>query len=145
MQARGGWRRLPSFARRTAGGGCLYMCIGDDCVFLDWGDEAVSAAGEGFDIAGARSGIPESFADLVYGGVEAVIEIDEGIGGPEFLADFFAGDDVAWALEEQGQDLKGLVLQAELRPVLAQLAGGQVKFEDAEADDSGTVCFRKIR
>jgi hypothetical protein len=57
-------------------------------------DETVSAAGEGFDVARAGSGVSESFAHLVDRGVQAVVEVDEGVGGPEFLLQFFAGDDI---------------------------------------------------
>ena len=43
--------------------------------------------------------ISESFAHLVDGGVQAVVEVDEGIGGPEFLLQLFACDEIAGALQ----------------------------------------------
>ncbi len=65
-----------------------------------------------------------------------MVEIDEGVGGPEFLAQIIASDHVASALQEQGEHLERLILQAELGAVLAQLAGGEVELEDAKAGDS---------
>jgi len=73
-------------------------------VVFDWNmygsDESVSAAGEGFDVAGSGGGISQGFADLVDGGVETVVEVDEGVGGPEFLLQLFAGDDLAGMVQQ---------------------------------------------
>ena len=100
---------------------------------MNFRDEAVAAAGQGFDVAGAGGGISEGLADLVDGGVEAMVEVDEGVGGPEFLLQFFAGDDFSGALEQQGEHLEGLTLQAKLDSALAQFACAEVEFEDSEA------------
>ena len=67
---------------------------------LHRGDEAVTAAGQRLDIAGTGGGIAERLAQLVYGRVQAVVEIDEGVGGPEFLAQLFAGDYLAGAVKQ---------------------------------------------
>jgi len=56
-------------------------------------DEAISTAGQRFDVARAGRGISQGFAHFVDGRVQAVIEVDERIGGPEFLLQLFAGDD----------------------------------------------------
>jgi hypothetical protein len=103
---------------------------------LNRSDEAVSAACQGFDEAGARSGIAQDFAYFVDGGVEAVVEVDEGVGGPEFLLKIFAGHDFSGAVEEHGKDLEGLSLEAKFDAAFAEFAGVQVEFEDAEADDA---------
>lgn len=96
---------------------------------LNVGEEAVSAARERFDEAGIGGGVAEGFAQLVDRGVEAVIEIDEGVRGPESLAEFFAGDDFAWTFEKSEQDLERLLLQAEAFVGLAKFAGARVCFE----------------
>ena len=98
------------------------------------GDEAVSAAGKGFDVAWARGGVSEGLADFVDGGVEAVVEIDESVGGPEFLLELFARDDFASAFEKQGENLERLALQAELDAAFAQFAGAEIEFEDSKAE-----------
>ena len=57
------------------GGGCM-----ED---VDRSDEAVASLGEGLDIAGAVGGVAEGFADLVDGGAEGVVEVDDRVTTPE--------------------------------------------------------------
>jgi hypothetical protein len=47
-----------------------------------------------------------------------VVEVHEGVGGPKFLAQFLASDDVAGALEQERENLERLLLQTELPAVL---------------------------
>ena len=54
-------------------------------------NEAVAAAGYRFDIGGSGGGIAQGLADFVYRGVEAVIEINKGVAGPELVLKVFAG------------------------------------------------------
>jgi hypothetical protein len=63
--------------------------------------ETISPAGERFYVPWAGRGISQGFAHFIDGGVETVIEIYEGIGGPQFLAKFFAGDDFTRALQQE--------------------------------------------
>ena len=53
----------------------------------DVGDEAVAAPGDGFDKSRALRRIAQRLADLVDRLVETMIEIDEGIRGPESAPD----------------------------------------------------------
>src|SRR5262249_32560993 len=76
--------------------------------------------------------ITQSFANLVDGGVEAVVEVYEGVGGPERLAHFFAGDDFAWPRQQSRQYLEGLLLQLDLDPVFPQFPRGEIGLEDSE-------------
>ena len=62
-----------------------------------------------------------------------MIEVDEGVGWPEAVAELFAGDDLAGFLEEQGKDLEGLVLELDSDAVLAEFAGAEVELEAREA------------
>jgi hypothetical protein len=106
---------------------------------LDRSDEAVSTAGKGFDEAGVVGGVSERLSDAVYGGVEAVLEVSEGVGGPEFLLQLFAGDQFS-AAEEQGfEHLEGLAGQADADALLAQFGGLEIRLEDTKAEDSR--CF----
>jgi hypothetical protein len=70
-----------------------------------------------------------------------VVEIHEGVGWPQLLAQLFARDHLAGALEQQGQHLKGLLLQAQLRTILAQLARGEVQLEDSKPHKSAGVAL----
>ncbi len=62
-----------------------------------------------------------------------MVEIHEGVRRPEPLAQLVARQDLAGTLQQHGEHLEGLLLQLEFRAVLAQLAGTQVHFANAEA------------
>ncbi len=78
---------------------------------VDGGDEAVSPPGQGFDEARARCGIAQRLADLVHRGIQAVIEIDKGVGRPDLFAQLIARDHFTGILEQRREDLKRLLLK----------------------------------
>jgi hypothetical protein len=61
--------------------------------------------------AGIIRCVPKGFADAVHGGIQAVLEVSEGVGGPEFLLQLFAGDQFSGAKEQGLEDLEGLCRQ----------------------------------
>jgi hypothetical protein len=65
-----------------------------------------------------------------------MVEIYEGVGGPQLLAKLVACDYFSGTLQQQGEHLEGLFLQAQLRAILAQFACCEVELEQAEARDS---------
>ena len=69
--------------------------------------------------------------------LRAVVEVDESVGLPEAGAQVVAGNDLAGGLEEEGQDLEGLLLEFDAQAVAAKLSGAQVELEYAEAAGSG--------
>ena len=69
---------------------------------------------------------PRASRNLVDRGIQAVIEVDEGVRGPELLLQFFARDDIAGAVEENGQHLERLPLQAQFGSAFAEFAGAEV-------------------
>ena len=97
------------------------------------GDETVATAGEGFDEAGIFGGVAEGFADLVNGGAEGVVEIDDCVFSPETGLQFFAGDDLSGAFEEGGEDLEGLALKLDAEAGLPQFSTLQIDLVEAEA------------
>jgi len=68
--------------------------------------EAVAAQGHGFDEARILWRIAQRLAQLVDGGVQAVIEVDEGVFGPQSLAEVIARDDAASLEEHLGPALE---------------------------------------
>ena len=66
-----------------------------------------------------------------------MIEIDEGVGGPDFRAQLVTGYDLARIPQERTEDLKGLLLKANAGAVFAQFSRGEVGFKDAEAQKAG--------
>ncbi len=77
-------------------------------------------------------GIPKCFSNLINRNVEAIVEIHEGVGGPEFLAQIVAGDDLAGIFQQHRENLERLVLKANLQAAFAQFAGGEVRLKNSE-------------
>jgi hypothetical protein len=65
-----------------------------------------------------------------------MIEIYEGIGRPQLLPQFRACDHLALMLQKQRQDLEWLLLDFNLRSVLAKLTRAKVNLEGPEANGS---------
>ena len=57
--------------------------------------------------------------------IQAVIEVNEPIGGPEPLAQLFSSHDFSGSLPEGNQQLKGLLLQLYPQSAALELAGLQ--------------------
>jgi hypothetical protein len=100
---------------------------------IDWGDEAVAAAGDGFDVAGVAAGVAEGLAQLVHGAVQAMVEVDEGVRLPELAAQFVARHQVAAPGDQADEDIDRAAAQADLQPLAAQLARRGIELEGAEA------------
>ena len=73
-------------------------------------EEAVAPAADGLYIAGLLGVVVEGFSEFLYGGVQAVLKDDGGIGWPEVLLDLMARDDLTGALGEIGEQAQRLVL-----------------------------------
>jgi len=68
--------------------------------------------------------------------VQAVVEIHERIGGPDFRSQLLARHQLAGVSEQRSKDVQRLPLKAPLHSVLAQFASTNVEVEHAEAKDS---------
>ena len=66
-----------------------------------------------------------------------MIEIDEGISGPDLFAQIFSRHDLTGILQQGGEDLKRLFLKPDASAVFAQLSGSQVDFKNAKAHKPG--------
>ena len=71
-----------------------------------------------------------------------MIEIDEGVCGPKGSLQFVPGNDLSRSLQQCFENLKGLLLQSDPQPVLAQFSGPKIDLEDAKADGCGTMLHR---
>src|SRR6185437_11365227 len=116
---------------------------------VDGGDEAVAALGEGLNVAWAFGGVAEGLADLVDGGAERVVEIDDRVTTPEAELEVLAGDDLSGALEERGKNFKGLRLQLNPKTGLPEFAALEVHLEKPEGEfrvgDGGRHCANRPR
>src|ERR1700740_2645158 len=95
-------------------------------------EKPVAAARQRLHIPRLLGGIAKGFSNFVDGGVQALVEVHEGVGGPQLLTKFLAGDDSAGVFEQQREHLEGLILQANLQPILSQLAGREVRLKNSE-------------
>jgi hypothetical protein len=79
-------------------------------------------------------GIAERVAQPLDGGVDAVIELDDGVVRPERLADLVAQHHLTGMVQQHEQDAEGLLVKADPDTVLAQLGGSSVQFERVETN-----------
>jgi hypothetical protein len=97
------------------------------------GDETVAAARQGFDETRVLMRIAESAAERLDRCIHAMLEIDEGVGGPEAGLQLFSGEQLAGLFEKQGENLEGTAGEMDLRTVFAQLAGTEINLVGVEA------------
>src|SRR2546427_4776331 len=75
-----------------------------------------------------------------------MVEVDKGVGGPDFLLQFLPGDDLPRTLQENLEDLEGLLLKFDLGALFAQFAGLEIQRKYPEANrPMGWVEIRHIR
>jgi hypothetical protein len=72
-----------------------------------------------------------------------VIEIDEGVGGPEASAQIVSRDDLSRPFQQLSEHLERLILQLDLVSLPAQFSRTQIEFEYSEA--SRMLPVRTIR
>ena len=83
--------------------------------------------------------IIKGFADFIYGCIQAVIEVNEGVGSPEGLFQLIAADGRACVFQQNHQNLKGLRLQPDSDAALAKLLTYQVHVIRAKVNGLGSV------
>jgi hypothetical protein len=110
--------------------------------FARWGgavhrsNEAITAAGERLNKDRSVCRFAQRIAQPLDRGIQAMIEVNEGVRRPEFIAQFLSSNELSRPFQERRQYLKGLFLQFYLLSPLAQFPGVEIDLEGAEADDS---------
>ena len=99
-------------------------------------NEPVAATRQRLHEPWALGRIVQGSTELVDCCVEANVEFDKRAGGPNRLAQVLTRHHFAGVLQEQGQDPKGLLLQPDLDPALAQLACVKINLEHSEPHHS---------
>ena len=115
----------------------LSSCATNDRICFDLADESIAAAWQRLDIARVISGVTERLAQPPHGGVEAVLEIDEGIVRPQALAKLVAVEELAGAIQKGKEKPERLLRQNDVRAVGVQLAGAGIQFEGTKSKASG--------
>jgi hypothetical protein len=63
-----------------------------------------------------------------------VVEIHEGVCGPEFIPELFAGYDLAGLSDQYSEDLEGLFLEPYSQPTLTQFASAKIQLENPKTE-----------
>lgn len=109
---------------------------------LDRANEAITTAGDGFDVTRIVSGIAQGSAELVNCGVKTVFEIDKGIVAPDLLTKFVTGDDLARTFEKEQENLKWLSGQTYTSAALEQLICVCVHLKGSKGDSRPELRLR---
>src|SRR5579862_1782997 len=97
-------------------------------------DKSVPAAVEGFYITRILRFVTKGLAELLHGTVEAKIEINKRIAGPEPFLQFFPTHHSPGTFQQQGQNLKWLILQFDVHAPLAEFASLKIQLIRTEAN-----------
>src|SRR5471030_1190493 len=124
---------VPITVRRNGRGKLLRgMFVGRRRLGLHRTDEAVAAPRQGFDKPGRFGWIPQSLAQPLDRGVDAMVELDHGIVGPQLLLQLFPSDQFTLALQQHRQNPDGLFGDFQFEPALTQFSGARIEFKHAE-------------
>jgi len=103
---------------------------------FDRRDEAIPATWDGFDVLRSGRGIAERFAQPLDGRVHAVLEVDEGVVGPEPLAQFLARHDAPRASEQCLQNRERLFREVGADAILPDLPAVRIQLDRTDRDAS---------
>jgi hypothetical protein len=81
--------------------------------------------------------------------VKAMVEIDKGVGRPDFYPKLFAGHEIAGTLQQRRKHTQGLALQAQLYTAFPEFTGAQIQLKNVETQHArgnrpGHVKFPKL-
>jgi hypothetical protein len=98
------------------------------------GDQkSIALPAHGFDKARFLRIVVEGPPDFSNRGIQAVLEVDKYISGPEMPLQLFPRNYFVRVLQEQEQRLQGARLQWDANAMLAQLSGAGIHFKDAKS------------
>jgi hypothetical protein len=88
----------------------------------DGSDKAITLFRDGFDVERLLGRATQGLAELHDSRIQAVIEVDEGIGRPEMLAQLLARDHLPGVLQQQEQNARRLFPQLDESAIAAQFS-----------------------
>jgi hypothetical protein len=114
-------------------------------------DEPVAAAGDGLDEAGIVGRVTKGGAEFADRDINGVVEVAEALVGPDAGAQLFATDQRAGALQQELQDLEGLILELDATSGFTDLSGVEIGLKGSETNRAISVgslhypVFRKVQ
>src|SRR5664280_2313123 len=106
--------------------------------------EAVAAPRYGLDVLRFFGGVAERLPGCLDRGVNTVLEVDDGVVGPELPLYLFAGDQFTPVLQQDGQQSKRFLWQANRLPSAEQFSGSEVELKASEADPGWQGIFHGV-
>jgi hypothetical protein len=76
--------------------------------FLNFGNKAITATRESFDVARIVGRIAEGLTQFVHRSVQAMAEVHKGILRPDSFSQFFPGHELAGVFEKRGENFEWL-------------------------------------
>ncbi len=99
---------------------------------LDRRHQLVAPSRHGGDEAGIAGLVAEGVAHPSDGGVEAGVDVEVGVRRPQRLAQLIAGDQGGSALDEDGEQPEGEILEADVLAVPGERSFARIELEGAE-------------
>jgi hypothetical protein len=103
---------------------------------MDRSHPAIASALNSFDKDWIVGGVSQGVAQAHDGAADALLKIHKDVRGPESLAELLARDDLSRPGQQERQGTEWQVLKTELDAIASELAGGQIGFENTEANRS---------
>jgi len=96
-------------------------------------NKSIATPRQSLDKTGTFRRIAQHLANLVYGSIQVVIEIDKRVR-PKPLLQSFPSDHLTGSLQQDGENLERLAREFEFHSSLAQFSCPKVNFEGSEPD-----------
>ena len=109
--------------------------------FVNGSDKAITAFGESLDVARFLRIIAERLAQFAHRAVQTDVEVDESVGGPQFLLQLFASNDVTGVADQFNQHLEWLFLEPDADSFFPQLCVLCGEFKGSEAIETAGTRF----
>jgi len=104
-------------------------------LYLKMADEPITSARKRLNENRRFRRVAQRIAQPLNGGIQAMIEVYEGVRRPELAAELLPGDEMSPIFKQCGQYLEGLFLELYLLSSLPQFPGLEVDLERTETDD----------
>lgn len=111
---------------------------------FDWCQESIAALRHCLNVERILGAVSERVANLLDREVHALIEVNEGIAGPQGRLDFLAGHQVAGSIREQTEQPKGLGLDPDRPTTLEQPFGLEIELKGTEASHAPRPSIHKV-
>ena len=83
---------------------------------------------------GSLGRVTQRVTEPLYGCIEALIEVDVRIGGPERLPKLFTSDQLSGTPQQKSENLGGLARETHTPALLEELSRFEVEFENTESN-----------